>query len=177
MHRILKHAPSVKPVAVTSHKVRIIAEMVAKTDKIDAGILCLLSQINLLPRAYLPNPAVEELRELVRYRARQVGLRTRSKNLIQGLLVRTGLVAPHVRMFGPAGREYLAAVTLPPVMRVQADGHLEMIDLLEGKIDQAEARIHPLEHFSFAWLHSPGRMPWQLARRANICRSGVTTHS
>ena len=51
MYRLLWQRPNVEPVAVTPHKVKIIAETVSKTDKIDAAKLALLSSIYMLPRA------------------------------------------------------------------------------------------------------------------------------
>jgi len=45
LDRLLRQDPTIEPVAVTPHKVRIIAETVAKTDKIDAGVLALLSKL------------------------------------------------------------------------------------------------------------------------------------
>lgn len=142
MARLLRDDPTVEPVAVTPHKVRIIAETVAKTDKIDATVLATLSKINMLPRSWLPDEEVEDLRELTRYRAALVVLRTRAKNRVNGSLVRRGLVRPYQNIFGTRGREWLEQVKLPDVMRLETDGWLEMIDFIDGQIQRAEAKLY-----------------------------------
>ena len=95
MERLLKEDPTIEPVAVTPHKVRIIAETVAKTDKIDATVLTSLSKMDALPRAWLPDEEVEDLRELTRHRAVLVQLRTRAKNRINGVLIRRVMLRPY----------------------------------------------------------------------------------
>ena len=142
MERLLKADPSIKPVAVTPHKVRIIAETVAKTDKIDATVLATLSKMDALPRAWLPDAQVEHLRELIRYRSSLVYMRTRAKNKINGVLVRDGLVRPYGDMFGVFGRKWLGEIDLPEAMRLQVDGWLATIDHLNKKILQVERQLY-----------------------------------
>ena len=96
MQRWLRQDKTVESVAVTPHKVRIIAETVAKTDKIDALVLATLSKMDALPRGWLPDEQVEELRELTRHRAMLVRLRTMAKNRINGVLIRRGLLRPRL---------------------------------------------------------------------------------
>jgi len=142
MYRLLKQDPTIEPVAVTPHKVRIIAETVAKTDQIDATVLATLSRMDALPRAFLPDEELEQLREMVRYRGVLVRLRTRAKNLVNGVLVRQGLLRPYGNIFGTLGRRWLLEVSLPPVMRLQVDQWLEMIDVYEAKIQLAEEKLY-----------------------------------
>ena len=107
MYRLLRQRASLEPVVVTPHKVKIIAETVAKTDKIDAAKLAWLSSVNMLPEAWMPSERIEELRELVRHRTKQVRQRTRAKNEVNAVLVRCGIQrhtwAALVRVAGPAG--------------------------------------------------------------------------
>lgn len=142
MQRLLGADPSIEPVAVTPHKVRIIAETVAKTDKIDATVLAQLSQMNALPRAWLPDEQQEALRELVRHRASLVRLRTRAKNRINGVLIRQGIVRPLGDIFGPLGREWLATVELQAVMRLQVDHWLTLIDAYNERMVALEQRLY-----------------------------------
>ena len=142
MYRLLGRRGNVEPVVVTPHKVRVIAETVAKTDKIDAEKLALLSKIDMLPVAWMPDERVEQLRELVRHRAKQVRTRTRCKNEVNGVLVRCGLQRPHQDIFGPLGRRWLGSLELPTVMRLQVEGWLEMLDLAQQQIGQLDRRIH-----------------------------------
>jgi transposase len=142
MHRLLRSDPTIEPVAVTPHKVRIIAETVSKTDKIDAGVLATLSRVDMLPRAWLPDEQIEDLREMTRFRARLVALRTRAKNRVNGVLVRRGLVRPYQDIFGTLGRQWLEQADLSPVMRLQVDQWLSLIDTYEQKIAVAEAKLY-----------------------------------
>ena len=142
MRRVLRDDPSIEAVAVTPHKVRIIAETVAKTDRIDAEVLATLSRIDMLPRAWLPDQRVEDLRELTRHRAAWVALRTRAKNQVNGVLVRCGLLRPYGTIFGKRGRAWLAEVDLPGTMRLQVDQWLDLIDTYERKIAATERRLY-----------------------------------
>ena len=142
MERLLKADKTIEPVAVTPHKVRIIAETVAKTDKIDATVLATLSKMDALPKAWLPDEDVEHLRELIRYRSSLVYMRTRAKNKINGVIVRYGLVRPYGDIFGPFGRQWLGEIELPDAMRLQVDGWLATIDHLNQRILQVERKLY-----------------------------------
>ena len=139
---LLERDRLIEVVAVTPHKVRIIADTVAKTDKIDATVLAQLSKMDALPAAWLPDEAVEDLRELVRHRAALVRLRTRAKNWINGVLVRRGRLRPYGDIFGPLGRQWLKAVDLSPVMRLQVEQWLELMDLYNRKIGTIERQLY-----------------------------------
>jgi len=156
MYRLLAQDPTVEPVAVTPHKVRIIAETIAKTDKIDARVLAFLSQKDALPRAWLPDPDVEELRELTRYRASLVRLRTMAKNRVNGALVRQGLLRPYGDIFGPQGRRWLAEATLPAPMRLQVDHWLELIEEYGDKLRRVESRLYDELGKSRRWAEDIG---------------------
>jgi transposase len=142
LHRLLRRDPSIEPVAVTPHKVRIIAETVAKTDKIDAGVLALLSKLGTLPRAFLPDEEMEQLREMTRHRGDLVALRARAKNHVNGVLVRQGLLRPYMDIFGTRGREWLEQAALPPVMRLEVNQWLGLIDQLAQRIAEAERTLY-----------------------------------
>ena len=112
MHRLLSRRSNVEPVMVTPHKVRIIAESVAKSDRVDAGVLAYLNSLDALPRSWVPDEAVEELRELTRHRAALVRRRTQTKNLIGGILTRCGVLRPYQDIFGRRGRAWLKGLRL-----------------------------------------------------------------
>ena len=59
--------------------------------------------MDALPRAWLADEQVEDLREMTRHRAALVGLRTRAKNQANGLLVRMGLLRRYQDIFGRYG--------------------------------------------------------------------------
>lgn len=141
MYRLLRQRPNVEPVVVTPHKVKIIAETVSKTDKIDAAKLAWLSSVNMLPKAWMPDERFEVLRELVRHRSKLVRVRTRAKNEINGVLVRCGIQRPYDNIFGIRGRRWLTILELPKVMRLQVDNWLEQIDSVEAKLALLESRV------------------------------------
>lgn len=154
MHRLLRKRENVESVPVTPHKVKIIAETVSKTDKIDAAKLALLSSVNLLPRAWLPDERIERLREMTRHRSDLLRGQTRYKNLINGVLVRVGLQRPYDNIFGSLGRRWLAALELPDVMRLQVDHFLTLLDATAERLEKMNVRIRALIQADAIWRHA-----------------------
>jgi transposase len=151
MYRLLSQRPNVEPVPVTPHKVRIIAETIGKTDKIDAGKLAWLSSVNMLPRAWLPDERVERLREMTRHRTDLLRIQTQSKNQINGVLVRVGLQRPYDNIFGPLGRRWLAGLNLPAVMRLQVEHWLTLLDAAAKRILRMDGRIDRIIKHDPVW--------------------------
>ena len=141
MYRLLQQRPNVEPVAVTPHKVRIIAETVSKTDKIDSGKLAWLSSVNMLPRAWLADERVERLRETTRHRTDLLGIQTKCKNQINSVLVRVGLQRAYDNIFGPLGRGWLAQLNLPEVMRLQVEHWLTLLDTTAQRMLRMDRKI------------------------------------
>jgi len=154
MHRLLRQRENVESVPVTPHKVKIIAETISKTDKIDAAKLALISSVNMLPRAWLPDERVERLREMTRHRSDLLRGQTRCKNLINGVLVRVGLQRPYDNIFGAWGRRWLAAVELPDVMRLQVDHWLALLDATAERLEKMNVRIRALLRADAVWHHA-----------------------
>jgi transposase len=142
MYRLLKEDTTIDPIAVTPHKVRIIAETVAKTDKIDAKVLANLSKMDALPRAWIPDEEVEDLRELTRHRADLVSQRTRAKNRVNGILIRRGIIRPYGDIFGKLGREWLDEIELPMAMQLQVKHWLDIINSCDRKIASVETKLY-----------------------------------
>lgn len=67
-------------------KVKAIASARIKTDKIDAAVLTDLLRVNLLPEAYFASKEVRSWKEIVRFRASLLNLRTQVKNKIHAIL-------------------------------------------------------------------------------------------
>jgi transposase len=74
-----------------------------KTDARDATNLAELLRMGRLPEAWLAPPAVRELRELVRYRAKLVALRSGLKAQVHAVLAKEGVRVPMSDLFGVAG--------------------------------------------------------------------------
>jgi transposase len=65
-----------------------------------------------LPKAWLAPPAVRELRELVRYRAKLVALRSGLKAQVHAVLAKQGVGVPMSDLFGVAGTRLLDELRL-----------------------------------------------------------------
>ena len=63
-----------------ARKVKGLAPLACKTDRIDWRVLATLSQRDLVPAIWLPDPRVREERELARFRLRLVKHKSALKN-------------------------------------------------------------------------------------------------
>ena len=78
-----------------------------KTDARDSTNLAELLRMDRLPEAWLAPPQVRELRELVRYRAKLVALRSGLKAQVHAVLAKEGVRVPMSDLFGVAGSRLL----------------------------------------------------------------------
>jgi transposase len=83
-----------------------------KTDARDSTNLAELLRMGRLPEAWLAPPAVRELRELVRYRAKLVALRSGLKAQVHAVLAKQGVRVPMSDLFGVAGTRLLEELRL-----------------------------------------------------------------
>ena len=90
-----------------AQKVKGLAPLAVKTDRIDSKVLATLSQRDLVPAIWLPDPAVREERELARFRLHLVKHRSMLKNRIHSTLINFGRPCPVTDLFGVEGRELL----------------------------------------------------------------------
>jgi transposase len=142
-----------------------------KTDRLDAVWLCKVAERQMLRPSFVPPPQIRRLRDLTRYRADLVGVRTAEKNRVEKLLedaqIKLSVVASDI--FGVSGRAMLAALIAgerdPKVLaqlartRMRAklgqlteaftghftDHHAFLLATMLGRIDQASADIATLE--------------------------------
>ena len=75
-----------------------------KNDVIDATDLADMLRMNRLPEAWIAPPAHRELRELVRYRAKLVQLRSGLKAQVHAVMAKEGVLPKVGDMFSKAGR-------------------------------------------------------------------------
>ncbi len=87
-----------------AQKVKGLAPLAVKTDRIDSRVLAVLSQRDLVPAIWLPDPAVREERELARFRLHLVKHRSALKNRIHSTLINFGRPCPVTDLFGVEGR-------------------------------------------------------------------------
>jgi transposase len=117
-----------------AQKVKGLAPLACKTDRIDARVLAELSWRDLVPAIWLPDPSIRRERELARYRLHLVRHRTTLKNRIHATLMTFGHPCPVSDLFGHAGRALLDRLTIPDPWRRNVDASLQLIDDLELQI-------------------------------------------
>jgi transposase len=106
-----------------------------KTDARDAADLADLLRMGRLPEAWIAPPATRELRELVRHRAKLVGLRSACKAEVHAVLAKCGVQVPMSDLFGPAGVKVLDRVELPAPYRARVDSVRRLIETVDFEID------------------------------------------
>src|SRR3954462_15818243 len=105
-------------------KVKGLAPLAAKTDRIDAWVLAELSRRELVPAIWLPDPAVRGERERARWRLHLVGHRTALNNRIHAILMAFGHPCPVSALFGVRGRQLLDRLEVPQPWRGTIDASL-----------------------------------------------------
>ncbi|MGH9578036.1 MAG: IS110 family transposase, partial [Terriglobales bacterium] len=123
------------------YQVKLIWQARTKTDPIDARKLAELARVHLLPAIWIPDAATRAQRQLLRGRAFLVRQRTVLKNRIHAYLTAENLRCPALDLYGRAGRAWLAAVALPPVVRRYVDLLLANLDLLSTQITALDKYI------------------------------------
>jgi transposase len=91
-------------------KMRVIAESVKKTDRLDAQVLAEFLALGMIPEAYRPTPRQREHRALVRHRRFVQCQLTQLKNKIRAIA--SNYNADRKNLFTAAGQAHLAAVPL-----------------------------------------------------------------
>ena len=133
VHDTLEEAGWVVEVA-DAVRVKALAPLTAKTDRIDARVLAELSRRDLIPAIWLPSPGVRGMRELARFRLHLVRHRTALKNRIHSSLITWGIAVPMTDLFGAGGRDYLAGLGLAGAWTETVTTTLEVIDHLDTQI-------------------------------------------
>ena len=124
-----------------AQRVRGLAPLAAKTDKIDAWLLAELGRRDLVPEIWLPSPGVREERELARFRLHLVHHRASLKNRIHATLIAFGHQVPVTDLFGVKGRVLLEDFALPLAWRSGVDASLRLIEQLEGEVARVETEL------------------------------------
>lgn len=122
-------------------KVKAIASARIKTDKIDAGVLADLLRANLLPEAYFAKKEVRNWKELVRFRASLLNIRTQVKNKVNAILHKHALRHNFSNLFGKGGRIWLSNLTLGEPFKTNLSQYLSLVDFLTKQIDEAESLV------------------------------------
>jgi transposase len=124
-----------------AHKVKGLAPLACKTDKIDSRVLAVLSQRDLVPAIWLPDPRIREERELARFRLHLVKHKSALKNRVHSTLINFGKPCPVTDLFGAEGRELLARLRVPEPWRGNITASVDLIDDLEGQIGEINRKL------------------------------------
>src|SRR6266576_120040 len=145
-------------------KVKGLAPLACKTDRIDAWVLAELARRDLVPAIWLPDPAVRAERERARFRLHLVRHRTALKNRIHATLLAFGKPCPVSDLFGVAGRELLDRLEVPQRWRGTLDASLQLIEDLDGQVRSCERELRALgaDHEYVPILMSARGIAWVL---------------
>lgn len=117
-----------------AQRVKGLAPLACKTDRIDAWVPAELSRRNLVPAIWLPNPEVRAGRERAHWRLHLVRHRTALKYRVHAGLVALGKPSPFSDLFGQGGREMRDGLKLPEPWRGDIDAALRLIDGISTEI-------------------------------------------
>ena len=106
-----------------------------KDDVRDATDLADLLRLGRLPEAWIAPPPTRELRELVRHRAKLVGLRSGCKCQVHAVLAKLGVQVPMSDLFAERGLQLLAAVDAPAPYVARIQSLQRLIDDLDVEVD------------------------------------------
>jgi transposase len=145
-------------------KVKGLAPLAAKTDKIDARVLAELARRELVPAIWLPDPGTRAERERARFRLHLVRHRTALKNRIHATLIAFGHPVPVSDLFGVAGRELLACLAIPEPWATTLARSLALVDELDDRIAECEAELRALgaDHPDVELLRTAPGIGWVL---------------
>jgi transposase len=115
-----------------------------KNDEIDATDLADRLRMHRLPEAWIAPPEVRELRELVRYRAKLVALRSGLKAQVHAVMAKQGVLPPFAEMFGPAGQRFLDEVPFDRAYALRVESLRELVDALDKEVTLFEREVHKL---------------------------------
>jgi transposase len=145
-------------------KVKGLAPLACKTDRIDAWVLAELSRRDLVPAIWLPGFAQRQERERARWRLHLVKHRSQLKHRVHSALMCFGHACPVTDLFGAAGRELLERLEFPDPWRTDVLAALALIDDLDRQIHAVERELRRLgaDHRYVALLQSVPGVAWVL---------------
>jgi transposase len=148
-----------------AQKVKGLAPLACKTDKIDSRVLAVLSQRDLVPGIWLPDPRIREERELARFRLHLVKHKSALKNRVHSTLINFGKPCPVTDLFGVEGRKLLARLRVPQPWRGNISASVQLIDDLEGQIAEINRKLREghADHPYIPLLMSAPGIGWVLA--------------
>jgi transposase len=147
-----------------AQRVKGLAPLACKTDRIDAWVLAELARRDLVPALWLPDPAVRGERERARFRLHLVRQRTALKNRVHATLIAHGYPCPVSDLFGHKGRALLSRLAIPQPWQGTLAASLRLIDELDREIHTLERELRTLgaEHRYIPLLTTIPGVAWVL---------------
>jgi len=127
-----------------AQKVKGLAPLACKTDRIDAWVLAELSRRDLVPAIWLPAFEQRAERERARWRLFLVRKRSSLKHRVHAQLLAFGHTCPVSDLFGRQGRELLGRLQFPDPWRAGVLAAVAMIDDLDRQIAGLERELRAL---------------------------------
>lgn len=112
-----------------------------KNDERDATDLVDLLCMDRLAEAWIAPPELRELRELVRYRAKLVNLRSGLKAQVHAVLAKEGVAVPMTDLFGVAGQRLLDECRLAEAYAVRVESLRDILEVVGREVAMLERRI------------------------------------
>jgi transposase len=146
-------------------KVKGLAPLACKTDRIDAWVLAELSRRDLVPAIWLPSFGQRQERERARWRLHLVKHRSSLKARVHSSLIAFGHDCPVSDLFGRRGRGLLERLDFPEPWRSDVLAAVALIDELERQITTIEAELKAMgaDHPYAPLLETVPGIGWVLA--------------
>jgi transposase len=112
-----------------------------KNDERDAIDLIDMLRLGRLPEAWIAPPAIRELRELVRSRAKLVALRSGLKAQVHAVMAKAGVLPSASDMFCQAGNAQLDEMQLGDAYAIRVESLRDLIELYDREVTMLEAQI------------------------------------
>ncbi len=112
-----------------------------KNDERDATDLVDLLRLGRLSEAWVAPPETRELRELVRYRAKLVALRSGLKAQVHAVLAKEGVRVPVSDLFGVAGQALLDSVPLARAYAIRVESLRDLIEVYDREVAMLEGEV------------------------------------
>jgi transposase len=125
-------------------KVKGLAPLACKTDRIDAWVLAELSRRELVPAIWLPSFEMRQERERARWRLFLVRKRSSLKHRVHAQLLAFGHPCPVSDLFGERGRKLLERLEFPEPWRSDVLAAVGMIDELDREIAAIDRELKAL---------------------------------
>jgi transposase len=127
-----------------AQRVKGLAPLACKTDRIDAWVLAELSRRDLVPAIWLPSFEQRGERERARWRLHLVKHRSSLKQRVHSALIAFGHACPVSDLFGTRGRALLERLEFPEPWRGDVLCAVALIDDLDRQITAIETELRAL---------------------------------